>query len=290
MLTYVFPGQGSQRKGMGESLFDQFKDLLAKADAILGYSVKELCLNDPVSQLTQTRFTQPALYIVNALTYLKRIGETGKKPHFVAGHSLGEYNALFAAGVFDFETGLKLVKKRGELMHMASNGGMAAVVGLQLEQISDILKNHSFNSIDIANHNTSDQVVISGLKEDIEKAGALFRAQKEVKLYLPLNVSGAFHSKHMRPAKEAFEEVLKLYDFHTLQIPVISNVFARPYENGQIKATLAQQIDRTVRWFESIHYLINQGDMDFEEIGPGTVLTGLIQKIKSTRELQNSIG
>ena len=135
MTTYVFPGQGSQNKGMGGTLFDDFSELTVQADAILGYSIKRLCLEDPQIKLSLTQYTQPALYIVNAFSYLKRLREIGKKPNFVAGHSLGEYSALFAAEVFDFPTGLQLVKKRGELMSRASGGAMAAILGLDEEQI-----------------------------------------------------------------------------------------------------------------------------------------------------------
>src|SRR5437764_7507813 len=119
MTVFLFPGQGSQRRGMGNPLFDEFKEVTARADEVLGYSIKELCLQDPHQQLSQTQFTQPALYVVNALSYLKKMKETGQAPDYVAGHSLGEYSALFAAGAFDFETGLRLVKKRGELMSQA---------------------------------------------------------------------------------------------------------------------------------------------------------------------------
>ena len=128
MKTYIFPGQGSQAKGMGGDLFNEFKELTDTADKVLGYSIKELCLEDPRSELNKTQFTQPALFVVNALTYYKRIQETGKKPDYVAGHSLGELNALLAAECFSFEQGLKIVKKRGELMSEAPSGGMAAIL------------------------------------------------------------------------------------------------------------------------------------------------------------------
>lgn len=164
MVTCVFPGQGSQRKGMGGTLFDEFEELTAKADEILGYSIKEMCLRDPNRRLSETQYTQPALYTVNALSYLKKVKETRKTPDYVAGHSLGEYNALFASGVFNFEDGLKIVKKRGELMGRATGGGMAAVIGLNEGQIEDILKRNNLQSIDIANYNTPSQIVISGKK------------------------------------------------------------------------------------------------------------------------------
>src|SRR5437762_401122 len=177
MTVFLFPGQGSQRKGMGNTLFDEFKEAIASADEILGYSIKELCLHDPHQQLGKTQFTQPALYVVNALSYLKKMKETGQAPDYVAGHSLGEYSALFAAGAFDFETGLRLVKKRGELMSQAIGGGMAAVIGFTLEQVDQVLKECGLTGIDIANYNTPTQIVIAGLKADIVSAKPFFEAK-----------------------------------------------------------------------------------------------------------------
>jgi len=284
MLTYVFPGQGSQSKGMGGTLFDEFKELTQHADEILGYSIKRLCIDDPDSNLGQTQFTQPALYVVNALSYLKKIQETGKKPDFVAGHSLGEYNALFAAGAFDFETGLKLIKKRSELMARATGGGMAAVIGLNKTQVEEILNQNNLYTIDIANYNTPYQIVISGPKEDIDKARTFFEAAEGVKMFAPLKVSGAFHSRYMSEARREFEIFLETIDLHSLSIPVISNVYARPYKDDRIKETLAEQINNSVKWSESICYLMGKGEMEFEEIGPGRVLTGLIQRIKREGE------
>src|ERR1700722_298171 len=130
MTTYMFPGQGSQVRGMGSTLFTEFQDYVQKADHILGYSIEKLCLEDPDNLLNKTEYTQPALFTVSALSYIKKLKETNTAPQYVIGHSLGEYNALFAAEVFDFETGLKLVQKRGALMSKASGGGMAAIVGL----------------------------------------------------------------------------------------------------------------------------------------------------------------
>ena len=143
MKAVVFPGQGSQRKGMGEGLFDEFPALEKIADTVLGYSIRQLCLEDPRRELNQTQFTQPALFFVDALAYLKMIKDGHKKPDRLAGHSLGEFVALFAAGVFDFETGLKLVKKRGELMSQAKNGGMAAVMGCKSEDVVNLLKRNN---------------------------------------------------------------------------------------------------------------------------------------------------
>ncbi|MCI4166716.1 ACP S-malonyltransferase [Bacillus spizizenii] len=284
MITYVFPGQGSQKQGMGSDLFDEFKELTAQADEILGYSIKRLCMENPYSNLNKTQFTQPALYVVNALSYLKKIREAEAKPDFVAGHSLGEYNALFAAGAFDFETGLKLVRKRGELMSMVSNGGMAAIMGLNEEKVAKALKEYHLHDVDIANVNAPYQIVISGKKDEIEKAASLFETMTEVTMVLPLNVSGAFHSRYMNKAKEEFEQFLQTFHFSPLSIPVISNVYAKPYTYELMKQTLADQINHSVKWTESISYLMKKGQMEFEEIGPGNVLTGLIHRIKKDAE------
>lgn len=169
MITYVFPGQGSQQKGMGQGLFEQYQHLTDQADQILGYSIKKLCTEKGYFDVNHTQYTQPALYVVNALSYLKKLEETGGKPDFAAGHSLGEYNALFAAGAFDFGTGLKLVKKRGELMGRITGGGMAAVIGLDKEQVTAVLEEHHLHTIDVANENTPRQIVISGQKKILKK-------------------------------------------------------------------------------------------------------------------------
>ncbi|MFI2859292.1 ACP S-malonyltransferase [Paenibacillus sp. JSM ZJ436] len=278
MRTYVFPGQGSQTKGMGEKLFAEFPDLVAQADSILGYSIKTLCLDNPDGKLNFTQYTQPALYVVNALSYYKKLKEMNSKPDFLAGHSLGEYNAILAAGGFDFETGLKLVKKRGELMNRASGGAMAAVIGLTEEKIKEVLSRHGLAEIDIANLNSNTQIVISGLVADIESAKPVF--EREGAVFIALNVSAAFHSRHMQGAKEEFEEYLKEFTFAELAIPVVSNVTAKPYDPKDVIPHLANQLRSSVRWTDSIRYLVSQGDMVFEELGPGNVLTKLIDKIK----------
>jgi len=280
MLTYVFPGQGSQVKGMGKDLFDEFKEVTVQADEILGYSIKELCIEDPNMLLAQTQYTQPALYVVNALSYLKKMKETGKKPDYVAGHSLGEYNALFAAGAFDFVSGLKLVQKRGELMSYAAGGGMAAIIGLKEGQIAEILQEHHLQQIDIANYNSPSQIVISGLRTDIDRAESIFEQISDVKAFIRLKTSGAFHSRYMEEAKREFESYVNTFEFSDLTIPVISNVYARPYKQLEIKHNLIQHITHPVKWTDSIQYLMGMGEMEFEEIGPGQVLTGLVQRIK----------
>ncbi|MCP3923116.1 MAG: ACP S-malonyltransferase [Desulfobacterales bacterium] len=277
--TYVFPGQGAQKKGMGGNLFDEYKELTKIADNVLGYSIKELCIENRNNLLGNTKYTQPALYVVNALSYLRKIEDSGYRPDFVAGHSLGEYNALFAAGAFNFETGLRIVKKRGELMGDAHGGGMAAIIGLNSHVIENILSENNFNNISIANFNTPSQIVVAGLKEDINNAKKIFE-EAGARMYIPLNVSGAFHSQYMASAKEEFKSFLNDIDFSEIKIPVISNTHARPYEKEKIKENLTDQITHSVKWTESICYLMGKGKMEFEEVGPGNVLTGLIRQIE----------
>lgn len=280
MTVYIFPGQGSQYKGMGKELFAQFPEVIKHADEILGYSIQTLCLEDPHRQLSQTQYTQPALYIVNALSYLKQRKETPLAPRYLAGHSLGEYNALLAADVFDFETGLKLVKKRGELMSQATGGGMAAVLGLQENQIQELLREHNLSNTSIANKNTYTQIVLTGPKAEIERAQEICENAGAF-MVIPLNVSGAFHSAHMHNAQMQFEQYLKEFNFKAPSIPVIANMNAQPYQAHNIVQTLSHQMTHPVRWRESISYLLNQGSNEFVEIGPGTVLTGLIDRIKN---------
>lgn len=277
LKTFIFPGQGSQMKGMGGALFDRYPDLVRKADAILGYSIKELCLHDPGERLNRTQYTQPALYVVNALTYRKTIDEA-REPDYLAGHSLGEYNALWASGAVDFESGLRIVQKRGELMSAVSGGGMAAAIGAAKETIEDILKRNDLGGVDIANYNSPTQIVISGLKNDIDRAGEVFR--KENIMLIPLNVSAAFHSRYMQGVKNAFEEFLRTMPFSALKIPVIANVTARPYLQAEVKKNIVEQITGSVKWTDSISYLLGLGEMEFQEIGPGNVLTKLVAKIR----------
>jgi malonyl CoA-acyl carrier protein transacylase len=268
---------------MGGALFDQFKELTASADSILGYSIKELCLEDPGSNLNKTQFTQPALYVVNALSYLKKVEESGKAPDFLAGHSLGEFNALFAAECFDFATGLRVVARRGALMSRVLDGGMAAILNATKEEIETILRQNDLAGIDIANYNTPSQIVISGHAEEVIRAQPLF--QKGKVRYYPLNTSGAFHSRFMRSVRDEFQDYLGTVRFAEPKVPVIANLTARPYRSGRILEVLANQMASTVKWSESIQYLMAQGlrhgaAMEFEEVGYGDVLTRMVYTIK----------
>jgi malonyl CoA-acyl carrier protein transacylase len=278
---YVFPGQGSQSVGMGRDLFQKYPHLIRLADATLGWSVEELCIKGPVERLTNTRLTQPALYVVNALAYLQKVRETGIVPDLLAGHSLGEYNALFAAGAFDFLTGLELVKMRGALMSEVSCGGMAAVMGMAPERLTDVLAAAERGAIDIANINSPEQVVISGLQEDLRAAKPILE-REGARMVVPLKVSAAFHSRYMAGASAKFAEFLSSYHFSRLKITVISNLRAMPHEDGKIAETLAKHITHPVLWLQSVQYLLRHPSPRFHEVGPGRILSGLLKQIQQS--------
>ncbi|WP_437603949.1 ACP S-malonyltransferase [Sorangium sp. So ce590] len=278
---YVFPGQGSQSIGMGKELFPKYPHLIRLADATLGWSVEELCLKGPIERLNNTRFTQPALYVVNALAYLQKVRETGVVPDLLAGHSLGEYNALFAAGAFDFLTGLELVKMRGALMGEVSCGGMAAVMGMAPARIKDVLATFELGAIDIANFNSPEQIVISGLQEDLRAAKPILE-REGARMVVPLKVSAAFHSRYMADAGAQFAEFLSRHHFSRLKITVISNLRARPHEEGEIAEALAKHITHPVRWTQSVQYLLGHPSPEFHEVGPGRVLSGLFKQIQQS--------
>lgn len=280
--AYVFPGQGSQQVGMGGDYFDQFPELVSIVDSVLGYSIKELCLEDPNKCLSQTRFTQPALYTVNALTYIAKTEDGLKKPDIVAGHSLGEFNALLAAGAFDFETGLKLVQKRGELMSLANEGGMLAVLGVDIAVVSNALEQLGKPDVQIANINSAQQTILSGNIQSLQQCAAHFESLGAK--CVPLNVSAAFHSTFMREAREAFQAYLRGFQFRQLDMPVLANLTGLPYPTVNYQHILADQITGTVKWHDSVLWLLQNGIDEIEEVGPGLVLTKLTGIIKKSVE------
>jgi malonyl CoA-acyl carrier protein transacylase len=284
MIAFVFPGQGSQKRGMGQGLFDEVREYIAvekDVDAILGYSLRKLCMEDAENRLKETQFTQPCLYVVNALHYFKAVSQ-GTRPAYMAGHSLGEYNALLAAGVFDFLTGLRLVKKRGELMSQARNGGMAAVIGLSGSTVARLIRENGLGSIDVANFNAPSQIVLSGPVEDIKRAAPVFE-KGGARMYMPLQVSAAFHSRYMADAAKAFGDFLAPMSFAAPQMPVVANATAELYPvynaSESVKSLMVRQITNSVRWTQSMRLLMGLGVSQFSETGPGNVLTRLGQQI-----------
>jgi trans-AT polyketide synthase/acyltransferase/oxidoreductase domain-containing protein len=279
--AYVFPGQGSQFLGMGGGLFDRYPEIEAAADQLLGYSIREICLEDPRRELSQTQFTQPALFTVNAMMYRAALADSGEGGDVMAGHSLGEYNALHAAGVFDFETGLRLVQKRGNIMSHIEGGAMAAVIGISSAEVLKIMQDNGISRLDIANENSPVQTVVSGLEIDVREAAKAFNAVEGCD-YIPLRVSGAFHSRYMEAARDEFEDFMRQFKFSAPERVVISNVEARPYEADRTHELLLRQITHPVKWSESVQVMLGVGVDDFRESGPGDVLTKLVA---ATRQL-----
>ncbi len=280
MVAYVFPGQGVQFKGMGEHLFKNFKEIVAKADAILGFSIEDLCLNDPQQLLNNTEYTQPAIYVVNALSYYSQTRTQNLNVRFLAGHSLGEYNALLVAEVFNFETGLILVKKRSELMSQCAQGAMAAIVGLDAKAIAHVIEINNLKNIEVANYNCHKQFVISGLREDVKKSLPFFDKAGAAASIL-LKVSGAFHSSFMKSSQDEFKKFIHNFYFSKPKTPVISNISAAEYKFNDIHNNLVEQISKPVLWTNTIEYLISQNITNFVEVGPGNILSQLVKSIKN---------
>ena len=271
--AWVFPGQGSQAIGMGLDLLELpgAKNKFEQAEQILGWSVPEICKSEE-DKLSRTFYTQPCLYVVESIL-ADLIKEKGNQPDLVAGHSLGEYVALYAAGVFDFESGLKLVKRRSELMDSAAGGMMAALMGFKREELEQKIAQNP--DVVLANDNSSSQVVISGTPEGVEAILSQVKAKRAVRL----NVSGAFHSPLMADAATEFQEVLESVTFSDAAVPVLSNVAPVPSVDASvIKQRLTQQMTGSVRWREIQEELPKQGIEQVIEIGPGKVLTGLIKR------------
>ncbi|MEL7008563.1 MAG: ACP S-malonyltransferase [Cyanobacteria bacterium J06588_4] len=271
--AWVFPGQGSQTVGMGIDLQDlpTVRTKFALAEKILGWSVLDICQGDETT-LASTLYTQPCLYVVESIL-IDLLKEKVGSPQLVAGHSLGEYVALYAAEVFDFTSGLRLVKKRAELMDRADGGKMAALMKFDSEQLSKALK--LAEDVVLANDNSAGQVVISGTPEGV----AAVLEQVKAKRKIELNVSGAFHSPLMQDAAKQFLTVLESVDFAEAKIPVISNVDPNPTTDSQVlKNRLAQQMTSSVRWRETMLQFTRLGVEEIIEVGPGKVLCGLLKR------------
>jgi trans-AT polyketide synthase/acyltransferase/oxidoreductase domain-containing protein len=282
--AFLFAGQGSQTLGMGRDLFDEFAEMTATADDVLGYSIVRVCMGDPARPLDDTRYAQPALYVVCALGHLQQVARRGRTPGYVAGHSLGEYTALYAAGAYSFDVGLRLVAKRGDLMGRVKEGGMAAVSGLDAKTVTQILaENSELSALDVANLNSPSQTVVSGPRAVIERAQPVFE-RAGARLYLPLRVSGAFHSRYMGSVQDELKSFLKGLPVAAPKIPVVSNVVARLY-SGDPRDLLVKQLTSPVRWTDSVRFLLEKGVEEFVEIGPGRVLTKLVETIRKEQPL-----
>ena len=283
--SWIFPGQASQKIGMGKDLYDKTeigKKYYNIANEILNADIQSISFNGPEEILKKTKYTQPAIFIVSAIIGHAMI-EKGYTPDIVAGHSLGEYSALVVSGAFDFSTGLELVKLRAESMQNAgkiNRGTMAAIIGLSSDDVNNLCDEISTEKIVVvANYNTKNQIVVSGHIEAVEN---LMISAKEfgAKMVIPLNVSGAFHSPLMSPAREALADKLDSIQISDIKYPLYTNVDAKPITKGkEIKKSLIRQLDNPVQWHNSIKKMIDDGSTHFTEIGPGKVLQGLNRKI-----------
>jgi [acyl-carrier-protein] S-malonyltransferase len=289
-IAWVFPGQGSQVVAMGRDVYQQVpaaRDIFEQADATLGINLAQMCFEGPPEVLTATQHAQPALLtcsvaLLRALAALAPAGAAHLRPQLVAGHSLGEYSALVAAEALDFPTALRMVRRRGELMAEANEGTMAAVMGLHeevLETLCHEVSQQTGDAVVIANYNAPDQLVISGGMQAVQEASRRAKEQGARRV-MPLNVSAAFHSPLMAKAAEGMQQVIAAAHIADLQVPLVANVTATAITRAdEVRHELVTQVISSVRWVESVQRMAAEGSTTFVEIGPGTVLTGLIKRI-----------
>ncbi len=284
-VAYVFPGQGSQKVGMGRDLYENFpsaRAVFTQADEVLGFPLSRLCFEGPEAELRQTINAQPALVTVSyaCLKVVQAVNRDGlPPPAFVTGHSLGEYTALAASGVVDFATVVYLARERGRLMHeagLAKPGGMVAVIGFDEASLAEVCAE---TNTWLANVNCPNQMVISGAHEDLTRASELAKS-RGAKRTIPLSVSAAFHTPLMESAASGMSQILESLSFRDPLVPVVANTTAEPMTTArEIKAELLRQLCHGVQWQRSIEYMVGDGVATFIEIGPGQVLSGLIKRI-----------
>ncbi|MGG3306413.1 ACP S-malonyltransferase [Paenibacillus lautus] len=292
--AFIFPGQGAQSVGMGKDAYDAVpaaRDLFLAADDQLGFPLSSIIFNGPDEDLKQTVNTQPAL-LATSMAYLEAIRGKGIEPDYVAGHSLGEYSALVCAGVLSFEEAVSIVRARGEYMEAAVPGGqgaMAAVLGADREALSELCKRITAEGhvVELANMNCPGQIVISGSAQGVAAAAERVK-EAGGKRAIPLEVSGPFHSTLMKEAADRLAGKLEQAAFNTPSVPVVANVTARSVEDAAaIRGLLVEQVYSPVLWHDSVEWMIAQGVDTFIEIGPGSVLSGLIKKIDKSVKVIN---
>lgn len=290
--AFLFPGQGAQSVGMGRDLAQNFpvaRRIFEEADDVLGFSISALCFSGPEEQLRLTEFTQPAIFTVS-IAAQRVLAEQGIVPQYAAGHSLGEYSANVASRVLSFADALRIVRRRGQLMQQAvpdGTGAMAAILGMSPEAVAELCRDAAAETnaaVVAANINSPEQTVVSGAKAAVERASALAK-DRGAKRAVMLQVSAPFHCPLMQPAENALAPLLEAVPFTDAAFPIVVNVDAAPLSSGaELRQALIRQVTGTVRWAESMQWMLSAGVTNFIEVGPGRVLSGLLRQIDRSKK------